>query len=110
MLQEGRRCRSHVSSTSDERRGLLVIAERAGDTSLDDLDSAAMREALPSLLSTLDAIRHADVSDTSGFGLGIGHTAPYARWRDALLDIAREHDRVPGGGIGSPLLAWAWAP
>lgn len=78
-------------------RGYFVIAERAGGITLDVLDERAMRATLPSLLSTLDAIRDLEVSDSSGFGYwAADEPGRHPSWRDALLDIAREQQRVPG--------------
>lgn len=66
--------------------GAYGISEGAHGRPLDDLDEAGMRRALPALLRTLDALREADVSGTTGFGLWhAGGTGEYASWRDALL-------------------------
>jgi hygromycin-B 4-O-kinase len=79
--------------------GFYAISERVPGGFLDELDGAGMRAMLPSLFSALDAMREADLVDTSGFGIwGAEGHAPHPSWRAALLDIAndRPEDRIHG--------------
>jgi hygromycin-B 4-O-kinase len=70
-------------------RGPYAISERVHGRPLDDLDEPGMRAALPSLLTTLDALREADLSGTSGYGLWHGDgRATYATWRGSLEELA----------------------
>jgi hygromycin-B 4-O-kinase len=61
-----------------------------------------MRAILPSFFDTLDAMRSADVSSTSGYGLWDGNTGngAFAAWRDFLLSAGDEF------GEGSRLHGW----
>ncbi len=71
--------------------GFFAISERRFGEVLETVDEARMRALIPSIMATLDAIRLADISGTSGFG-GWDHAgkAPHATWRAALLDIASD--------------------
>lgn len=72
--------------------GFYAISERLFGEALDGLGPARMREALPSILETLDAIRAVDVSGSTGYGgWRAGGVGQHTRWRGALLDI--QHDR-----------------
>ena len=78
--------------------GVYAISDRAVGTGF-DLDAPGARRVLPALLRTLDALRSVDVSGTRGYGRwGPDGSAPYASWRDALLDVEsdRESDRTHG--------------
>jgi hygromycin-B 4-O-kinase len=70
--------------------GYFAISQRVHGTFLEERDAAEMRAVLPALLSTLDAFREVDVSSSHGFGLwrGSDGDAPYATWRQALLNVA----------------------
>ncbi len=48
--------------------GFFAVSERRHGLFLDVLDGSQIRSALPSLLSTLHALRHADLTGTSGYG------------------------------------------
>ena len=63
-----------------------AISERAFGAILEELDAVDMQAALPSLLRALDAIREADVSDSTGYGgwASDGRTT-HRSWRDYLL-------------------------
>jgi len=80
--------------------GFFAISERAHGTFLEERDAAAMQRLLPSLLDTLDGIRHITVDDSRGSGLWRGSDghAPYATWRESLLSIATRppSPRLPG--------------
>ena len=68
--------------------GFYAISERRYGDVLETVDEAQMRALLPSIFATLDAIRLADVSTTSGYGgWGPDGNAPHATWRAALLDV-----------------------
>jgi hygromycin-B 4-O-kinase len=77
--------------------GFFAISERLDGRFLDELDGAAMRAVLPSLLQTLDAIRDADVSATTGYGSwdATGYGA-FGSWAEMLSDIGSD---PPGGRI-----------
>jgi hygromycin-B 4-O-kinase len=71
--------------------GFYAISERAAGGFIDTLDEQALRRLLPSLFGVLDAVRQADVSRSSGFGLWQGDgSAPHSTWRDALLDVGND--------------------
>ena len=72
--------------------GFLAVSSRAYGTFLEDRDANALQRLLPALLATLDAVRQADISNTTGFGLwrGSDGTAPFTTWHEALLRIATQ--------------------
>jgi hygromycin-B 4-O-kinase len=79
--------------------GYYAISERIFGGYIDDVDETQMRALLPSLFAALDAARLADLSGTTGYGAGgAAGTAPYPRWRAALLDVANDRpaDRIHG--------------
>jgi hygromycin-B 4-O-kinase len=50
-----------------------------------------MRQTIPSLLATMDAIRETDISQTSGYGeCNIDGHGKYASWHELLLDVAND--------------------
>ena len=57
-----------VLEVGEAFNGYYAISKKAGGVMLDDLEKSDMRRIVPSLLETLDGIREADVSDSSGFG------------------------------------------
>jgi hygromycin-B 4-O-kinase len=79
--------------------GFYAISERIRGDFVENLDAAGLQRLLPSLFRTLDAMRVADLSGTTGFGVWDGDgRGPHATWRAALLDIAddRPAKRVNG--------------
>jgi hygromycin-B 4-O-kinase len=71
--------------------GFYAISERGFGAVLETVDEAQMHALIPSIMATLDAIRLADISDTSGFGGWAARgTAPHPTWRAALLDVAND--------------------
>lgn len=79
--------------------GFYAVSERASGGYLDDLDERRMRDTLPSLFATLDAMRLVDLSDSTGYGgWGADGAASYPTWQAALLDVAedRPSDRIHG--------------
>lgn len=83
-----------VIEIGDMPSGAYGISERVHGTPLDERDEAGMRAALPSLLATLDALRDADLTGTSGFGLWHGDgRGEHATWRAALRNVRDGVDR-----------------
>jgi hygromycin-B 4-O-kinase len=80
----------------DAPGGGYGISEREEGSPIDDLDVAGMRQTLPALFATLDAVREASVAGTSGYGGWHGDgNATHATWRETLLDgEARSHSRA----------------
>ncbi len=79
--------------------GFYAISRRAPGSFIDDCDEGQLRALLPSLFRAWDAMREADLSAFAGYGGWDGNgLAPYASWRDALLDVTRdrEGDRIHG--------------
>lgn len=79
--------------------GFYAISEKLDGGAIDYLDQEEMQRVLPSLFDLLDALRLADTSKTTGFGIWKtdGHGL-YESWRESLLDIAsdRPTDRING--------------
>ena len=76
----------HMVEIGDFGEGGYGIAERIHGRLIDDLDEAGMRRVLPALFASLDALRSADLSGTSGYG--VWHAdgrAKYASWRNNLV-------------------------
>lgn len=74
--------------------GVYCVSDRVYGTALDALDAAAFARTLPSLMATIDAMRRADVSATRGYGqFGADGSAPFASWREALLEVAIDAPR-----------------
>ncbi|HSX35911.1 MAG TPA: phosphotransferase [Patescibacteria group bacterium] len=72
--------------------GYYAVSVRAYGTMIDDLDKPAMRRVVPSLMSTMDAMRTADVSQSTGFGhIHADGNAGHASWYEVLLDVASDH-------------------
>ena len=71
--------------------GYYTVSERATGEYLDSLDTRDMHSVLPSLLEAIDAMREADISATTGFGVwdATGH-ARAASWREALLLVGED--------------------
>lgn len=71
--------------------GSYAISTRLHGEPFDALTEAGYRRVLPAVLRTLDAIRCADLSGTTGYGMWRPDgSAPFASWRDALLDIEND--------------------
>lgn len=74
-----------------------AITTRAYGIGVDDLSAVDVRSALPSLLTTVEAIGRVDLTGTTGYGIWTpAGTAPYDSWSEALLAIGTETVRVPG--------------
>src|SRR5207253_8619475 len=68
--------------------GFYAVTRRHFGTYLERATEQEMRALLPALLAMLDAIRDADVSDTSGYGnWGANGVADDPTWADALLAV-----------------------
>jgi hygromycin-B 4-O-kinase len=79
--------------------GYYAVSEQVSGGHIDDVDEIQMLALLPSLFAALDAIRLADISGTTGYGIwGTDGTAPHPSWRAALLDVANDRpgDRIHG--------------
>jgi len=79
--------------------GFYAISERMPGAYLDEVSGRDMRALLPSVFAALDAMRLTDLSATRGYGIWTADgTAPFATWRDYLVDVARDRptDRVHG--------------
>lgn len=71
--------------------GYYAISERLYGEYIDGVDAGQMRALLPSLFRALDAMRLADVSDSSGYGgWDAAGVAPFPSWRAHLLDIGTD--------------------
>ncbi|MEE8557976.1 MAG: phosphotransferase, partial [Myxococcota bacterium] len=76
-----------------------AISPRAPGHGLDALTEAEYRRVLPALLRSLDTLRLADVSGSTGYGIWRPDgSAPHSSWREALLDVEndRESERTHG--------------
>jgi len=86
-----------ILELGDAVGGFYAISERVSGDYLDHLDGTRMRRVLPSLLAALDAMRVADISMGSGYGIWQADgMAPHADWRAALLDVVNDQ---PGARI-----------
>lgn len=66
-----------------------ALSIRAPGLPLIDLDESGLRRVLPAYFR---ALRHVDLSASSGFGLWTPDgTTPFDTWHDALLDITNDH-------------------
>ena len=92
-----------IVEVGDAPTGGYGISEREEGSPIDDLDEAGMRDILPALLETLDAVREADTASTRGYGLWHGDgNAKHPTWRQALLD-GEATSRARTTLVGSPL-------
>ena len=65
-----------------------AISTRAPGVGFDTLDEAGYRRVLPALLRAWAALRAADVSGSAGYGIWRPDgSAPFASWREFLLDV-----------------------
>lgn len=86
-----------VLEVGEAPEGYFAVSQRAFGVPLDSLDGEGMRAVLPSLLTALDAIAAIDTSGSAGFGLWTPEgRAPHRTWREALLAVNRERDRIRG--------------
>lgn len=98
-----------VMEVGEVTTGYYALSEYAEGTMIDDLDKDGMRRLVPSLLTTMDAIREVDVSATQGFGpLGTDGNGKFVSWQEFLLDVKNEESgsRIQGwkeGLAGSPI-------
>lgn len=68
--------------------GYFAISERAFGAMIDDLSKDEMQKVIPSLMNTLDAMREADISHTTGYGpWDVNGNGRFSSWREMLLDI-----------------------
>ncbi len=94
-----------IVEIGDTPAGPYGISERAEGAPIDDLDEAGMRAVLPALFATLDAVREASTSGTTGYGLWHGDgNAANGTWRATLIDeevIARTRARLIASPVGT---------
>lgn len=79
--------------------GYYAVSVRLRGDPLDHLDASGLREAMPSILRFLDAMRVADVADTHGYGMWAADgTARFDSWRGFLLAAADDslYPRIAG--------------
>src|SRR4029077_5046408 len=62
----------NIVEIGDLANGAYGISERVRGGQIDDLDAEGMRRILPSLFAAMDAMRDADLSGTTGWGLWHG--------------------------------------
>lgn len=75
----------------------FCISERMKGQMLDDLGPDEWRASVPAILSMFDALREADVSNTSGYGgWDAQELGEQASWRSFLLQVDEESERVHG--------------
>jgi aminoglycoside phosphotransferase (APT) family kinase protein len=88
-----------MTEIGDLPSGAYGISERVRGTHIDDLDAEGMRGVLPSLFDAMEAIRSADLSGTSGWGLWHGDgKAEHSTWRDMLAPRPEDRARVAAHG------------
>lgn len=76
-----------------------AISERAFGTMLNDQDTSSTIASVPSLLTTMDAIRETDITNTSGFGpWDTLYNGVFSSWRELLLaaDEQLHHAKIRG--------------
>lgn len=77
----------------------FAISERMQGTFIDKLGAEEMRGLLSSLFETLDAMREADISTTTGYGgWDIQGNAPFASWQEAMLSVGNDSPEGRGHG------------
>jgi hygromycin-B 4-O-kinase len=82
-----------VLEIGDAYGGAYAISERVFGRPLDDLSEREFEAALPSLLATLDAMRAADTSPTTGYGgWDANGNGRYGSWAAALLAVGADDD------------------
>ena len=67
------------------------LSTRARGTPLEQLDASEWAITMPSVLATLDALRKADITATTGYGSWDHEgNAPHATWADFLADVIED--------------------
>jgi hygromycin-B 4-O-kinase len=75
-----------VAEVGEALGGFYAISQRVAGDFLDELGGDAMCAVLPSVFQAFDAMRSADVTDTTGFGSwDATGNATHASWAEALL-------------------------
>ena len=78
-----------ISAIGQAFGGHYAIAPHVYGKPLDQLKAAQWRAVLPELLKTLDAVRVADLSHSTGYGLwDADGRGPFGSWREFLLSAA----------------------
>ncbi len=98
-------------SMGETDSGFYAITERIVGDALEAAGESTMRSRLPSLFAALDAMRTADIRNTTGFGVWNAEgRGPHHSWRDALLSVAiddpgrRDHgwrDSLAASAVGT---------
>jgi aminoglycoside phosphotransferase (APT) family kinase protein len=90
-----------ITEIGDLPIGAYGISERVRGGQIDELDAEGMSRILPALFTAIDAIREADLTGTSGWGLWHGDgNGTFATWPDFLLRNGAERDLVATHGVG----------
>jgi hygromycin-B 4-O-kinase len=80
-----------VVAVGESKAGFYAISERLSGDEIDDRDEAQLRALLPAIFGALAAMRAADVAHSTGYGTwDASGNAPYASWRETLLDVERD--------------------
>jgi hygromycin-B 4-O-kinase len=75
-----------------------AISERINGTFIDDLNSEGLRRTLPSLAQTLNALRTANVSDSTGYGgWDAAGNGTHSSWPEFLLSSLEDSPTYRGG-------------
>ena len=70
-----------------------AISRKLPGVQSDELSGEEFKRLTPSLMDTLDAIHHVDISDTSGYGpFDEKDAGLYPSWSDSLLSVVEEGD------------------
>lgn len=93
-----------VTHRGTYRKIHYAISERAPGSFIDDLDREGLVHTLPSLLRTLNALREADISDTSGYGGWDEHGNGSSKgWQEHLIASVEDSPDGRGGSWRSRL-------
>lgn len=78
----------NVLEVGQTHGGYYAISEHADGTMIDNLNHEDMKQTIPSLLATMDGIREADISHTTGYGeVDVNGNGKYDSWYDYLMAV-----------------------